>query len=69
MPLDLITASRAIEQQTALFQSCWEEGAKAARAGKPASVCPYKPLKYEFVTWHNGWVYATHLKAKEDDEI
>lgn len=49
--------------------SVWNEGATAARSGKPASVNPYKPLDYNFVVWLNGWAYATHMQAKEDDEL
>ena len=60
---------RVVEMQTGKLMSKWAEGAKAARDGKPASACPYKPLHYDFVTWMNGWVYAMHQKAKEDDEL
>ena len=49
--------------------SVWQQGATAARQGKPASANPYAVLKYEFVSWHNGWAAATHHKAKEDDEL
>lgn len=49
--------------------SVWRQGADAARAGKPATACPYKPLAYDFVVWMNGWAFATHEKAKEDDEL
>ena len=54
---------------TTYGSSVWNEGAKAARAGKPAATCPYSPLSYDFVVWFNGWSFATHLKAKEDDEL
>ena len=49
--------------------SAWQQGADAARAGLPASACPYPATTYHFVTWHNGWAAATHQKAKEDDEL
>jgi ribosome modulation factor len=49
--------------------SVWQQGADAARAGKPASACPYATLDYRWVVWMNGWVMAAHLKAKEDDEL
>lgn len=54
---------------TTYGSSVWNEGAKAARAGKPAAACPYSPLSYDFVVWFNGWAFASHLKAKEDDEL
>jgi hypothetical protein len=47
----------------------WQAGAAAARQGKPASDNPHPPLRYEFVSWHNGWAFAAHLQAKEDDEL
>jgi ribosome modulation factor len=49
--------------------SAWQQGADAGRAGKPTTACPYNPLSYDFVTWMNGWAFATHEKAKEDDEL
>jgi ribosome modulation factor len=52
-----------------MIKSAWQEGADAARAGVPATRCPYEPLTYHFVTWHNGWAMAKHLMAKEDDEL
>lgn len=48
--------------------STWQEGATAARAGKPISANPYDPIAYKYVVWVNGWVFATHLIAKENDE-
>ena len=49
--------------------SAWQQGADAARAGKSTTECPYNPLSYEWVTWMYGWTFATHMKAKEDDEL
>lgn len=49
------------------LMSAWDQGAKAARARKPAATCPYKALTYDFVTWHNGWAAAAHQVAIEDD--
>ncbi len=49
--------------------SVWNEGAKAGRAGKKSNDCPYNPLSYDFVVWHQGWAYAVHMQAKEDDEL
>ena len=49
--------------------SVWQQGATAARQGLPSFSNPFHPLKYEFVSWHNGWAAATHHKAKEDDEL
>jgi hypothetical protein len=48
--------------------SVWNEGAAAARSGTPSSRNPYPPTHYNFVVWLNGWSFATHMKAKEDDE-
>ncbi len=49
--------------------SVWQQGATAARTGHPATACPYSPLSYDFVVWFNGWAFACHMKAKEDDEL
>lgn len=49
--------------------SVWQQGATAAREGKKASDNPHSALRYEFVSWHNGWAAATHQIAKEDDEL
>lgn len=57
-------ASPALRQR---LTSAWEQGARAARAGEPASTCPYPALMYDFVTWHNGWVMATHQMAVQAD--
>lgn len=54
---------------TTYGSSVWNEGASAARKGLPATACPYSPLSYDFVVWFNGWSFATHMKAKEDDEL
>lgn len=70
LPVDPLTKKNYEEQQAMSFgSSVWNEGATAARAGKPATACPYSPLSYDFVVWFNGWSFATHLKAKEDDEL
>jgi ribosome modulation factor len=47
--------------------SVWQQGATAARSGKPASACPYPPDLYNWVTWMNGWLWATHQMAKEEE--
>jgi hypothetical protein len=52
-----------------LQMSVWNQGAQAAREGKPATANPINPLRYEFVSWHNGWSFATHLIAKEKDDF
>lgn len=49
--------------------SSWQQGATAARAGRPCNTNPHSPLTYDFVTWLNGWAVAAHNKAKEDDEL
>ncbi len=49
--------------------SVWQQGAKAAREGKTSVDCPYHPLNYDFVAWHNGWASATHNKAQEDNDL
>lgn len=49
--------------------SVWQQGANAARARLPASACPFGPLSYDFVVWFNGWAFACHQIAKEDDEL
>lgn len=49
--------------------SVWNEGAAAARAGLTSTDCPYSPINYMYVVWHNGWAFAMHMKAKEDDEL
>ena len=49
--------------------SCWNQGAQAARSGAAATDCPYDPLSYDFVVWFNGWAFAMHQIAKEDDEL
>ncbi len=70
LPVDPLTRKNYEEQQAMSFgSSVWNEGATAARAGKPASACPYNTLSYDFVVWFNGWAFATHMKAKEDDEL
>lgn len=70
LPVDPLTRKNYEEQQAMSFgSSVWNEGAAAARAGKPATACPYSPLSYDFVVWFNGWSFATHQKAKEDDEL
>lgn len=70
LPVDPSMRTNYEEQQAMSFgSSVWNEGATAARAGKPATACPYSPLSYDFVVWFNGWSFATHLKAKEDDEL
>lgn len=51
------------------FLSAWQQGADAARAGKPTSANPYSPLSYDFVTWMHGWTFATHRMAIEDDDL
>lgn len=48
--------------------SAWQQGADAARAGKPASACPHTPDLYHFVTWHNGWAMARHEMAKAEPQ-
>lgn len=53
----------------ATHQSCWQQGADAARAGLGPEACPHSRLTYHFVTWMNGWTFAAHQKAKEDDEL
>ena len=47
----------------------WVEGSQAARAGLKSKDCPYSPLTYHYVTWHNGWAFTMHQMAKEDDEL
>lgn len=70
LPVDPLKRKNYEEQQAMTYgNSVWNEGAAAARAGKPATACPYSPLSYDFVVWFNGWSFATHLKAKEDDEL
>ncbi len=70
LPVDPLTRKNYEEQQAMTYgNSVWNEGAAAARAGKPATACPYSPLSYDFVVWFNGWSFATHMKAKEDDEL
>lgn len=48
--------------------SVWNQGAEAARAGKPAGACPYKPESYDFVVWFNGWSWTRHQVAKEEEQ-
>lgn len=48
--------------------AAWNEGAKAAQAGKPFAANPYSPLNYRFVVWGNGWLVTTHTQARNDDE-
>ena len=70
LPVDPMTRKNYEEQQAMSFgSSVWNEGASAARKGLPATACPYSPLSYDFVVWFNGWSFATHMKAKEDDEL
>lgn len=49
--------------------SVWNQGAAAARAGLLSTACPYHRLSYDFVVWHNGWAWASHMKAKEDFDL
>ena len=46
----------------------WEDGARAARAGKSPDDCPFDPADYFWVTWLNGWVFTYHLMAKEQKQ-
>lgn len=48
--------------------SSWQQGAAAARAGKPFTANPYSPLDGHFVTWGNGWLVTTYEQAKRNDE-
>jgi hypothetical protein len=49
--------------------SVWQQGADAARRGEPISACPYPRDIYKWVVWVNGWTWATHQTAREDDEL
>jgi ribosome modulation factor len=64
-----VSVPEKLQQQFDRNASTWQEGAKAARAGLPMTACPYPLLDYAFVTWTNGWAFAAHNKAKEDDEL
>lgn len=64
-----MTAAPAKPEYHEVQMSVWQQGATAARQGKPSSSNPHPPLRYEFVSWHNGWAAATHHKAKEDDDL
>lgn len=48
--------------------SPWQQGADAARAGSPFKTNPYPCTNYFHVAWGNGWLWATHQVAKENDE-
>lgn len=47
--------------------SVWNQGAEAAREGLPASACPFGPVSYDFVVWFNGWAWAKHQIAREEE--
>lgn len=49
--------------------SVWLQGANAARSGVPVTDCPFHPLNYDFVVWHNGWAAATHNIAQEENDL
>lgn len=49
--------------------SKWLEGATAAREFKPVTACPYEPISYDFVVWHNGWAFARYQMAQEGEDI
>lgn len=49
-------------------ESCWQQGATAARSGHPAIACPFQAKTYDFVTWHNGWAMARHEMAKAEPQ-
>lgn len=49
--------------------SVWQQGATAAREGKPATDNPHKPHDYRWVTWNNGWSFTRHNMAKADWEL
>lgn len=48
--------------------SPWQQGATAAREGKPFAANPYSTINHFHVSWGNGWLWATHQIAKENDE-
>ncbi len=47
--------------------SVWNLGALAAREGEPATANPYPVNNYDFVCWMNGWAFAKHMVAKEEE--
>lgn len=47
--------------------SAWQQGADAARARRPFSSNPYPATSYDYVTWGNGWLQATHAVALEEE--
>lgn len=53
-----------------LTHSVWQQGANAARAGKPITANPYSKINWNYVVWMNGWATATHNMAKQEiDEL
>lgn len=49
-----------------LTHSVWQQGADAARAGKPSSANPHSKINWNYVVWMNGWATATYNMAKQE---